>query len=256
MQARTEQGFAGRVSGHWNIGNNPNGGFLTSLALSALAARLPDQPHPLSVTTHFMRPGVAEAPCSIDTDVLRQGRSLSTARASLNQEGKQRIEVLAAMSDLNAPAGDGTVLHIEPPALAPPAGCVPRSEETQGVSLPILNRLDIRLDPACATPGASERAWMGGWIRFRDGRAPDARALALFCDAFPPSLLPKLGTLGWVPTIELTVHVRALPAAGWIRGVFECQDLHDGRMVETGALWDDTGRLVAQSRQLGLLLPR
>ena len=68
--------------------------------------------------------------------------------------------------------------------------------------------------------------------------------------------LVLLGAIGWVPTIELTVHVRRRPAAGWIVGQFRTEDLLDGRMVENGALWDSTGALIAQSRQIGLVLPQ
>jgi acyl-CoA thioesterase len=62
--------------------------------------------------------------------------------------------------------------------------------------------------------------------------------------------------LGWVPTIELTVHVRCRPSTGWILGRFRTVDLIDGRMIESGALWDSSGMLVAQSRQIGLVLNR
>ena len=65
-----------------------------------------------------------------------------------------------------------------------------------------------------------------------------------------------MGSVGWVPTIELTVHVRRRPAPGWVLARFECDDLAGGRMIETGSLWDSSGALVARSRQLGLLLER
>ena len=95
---------------------------------------------------------------------------------------------------------------------------------------------------------------MSGYIRFADGRAPDTRSLVLFADAFPPSVFSSLGVVGWVPTVELTVHVRARPAPGWIKAVFTTDDLSGGRMIESGKLWDSQGRLVAQSRQLGLVM--
>ena len=94
---------------------------------------------------------------------------------------------------------------------------------------------------------------MSGWIRFRDGRAPDTLAALLFADAFPPSVFGLLGMVGWVPTVELTVHVRRRPAPGWMLGQFRTHDLSDGRMIEDGALWDSQGQLVVQSRQLGLV---
>jgi acyl-CoA thioesterase len=62
--------------------------------------------------------------------------------------------------------------------------------------------------------------------------------------------------IGWVPTIELTVHVRRRPAPGWILGRFRTDDLVDGRMIETGGLWDSTGAFVADCRQIGLVLQK
>jgi acyl-CoA thioesterase len=49
------------------------------------------------------------------------------------------------------------------------------------------------------------------------------------------------------------VHLRRRPAAGWLLGQFWSHDLSDGRVVEDGALWDATGQLVVQSRQLALV---
>ena len=62
-----------------------------------------------------------------------------------------------------------------------------------------------------------------------------------------------LGMVGWVPTIELTVHVRRRPSPGWMLGRFTANDLVDGRLIEDGALWDAAGNLVAQCRQLSLV---
>jgi acyl-CoA thioesterase len=112
------------------------------------------------------------------------------------------------------------------------------------------------IHPDQARAGQAGEATVSGWIRLADGVAPDTRSLVLFADAFPPSLFGALGMVGWVPTVELTVHVRRRPASGWILGRLATNDLHDGRMIEDGTLWDETGALVAQSRQLGLLLPR
>ena len=72
-------------------------------------------------------------------------------------------------------------------------------------------------------------------------------------DAFPPAVFGLLGPVGWVPTIELTVHLRRRPSPGWLLGEFWSEDLSDGRVLEDGALWDASGHLVAQSRQLALV---
>jgi acyl-CoA thioesterase len=137
--------------------------------------------------------------------------------------------------------------------MPPPEACPGRSAPAQGVGLPILQRLDVRLHPDDAVPGAAGRAELRGWIRFTDGRAPDALACLLMADAFPPAVFGLLGMVGWVPTIELTVHLRRRPVPGWLLGRFWSHDLSDGRVVEDGALWDASGQLVVQSRQLALV---
>jgi acyl-CoA thioesterase len=63
-----------------------------------------------------------------------------------------------------------------------------------------------------------------------------------------------------VPTVELTVHFRAaLPLAGataedfhLVR--FQTRVIHDGFLEEDGAIWSRDGQLLAQSRQLALVL--
>jgi acyl-CoA thioesterase len=155
------------------------------------------------------------------------------------------------MGDLGA-VGE-PALAIAPPAVPPPDACGARSGGEQGVTLSILGRLDIRLHPDEARAGAAGRAQVTGWVRFRDGRAPDPLANLLFADAFPPSVFGVLGAVGWVPTVSLTVDLRRRPAPGWILCRFRTEDLADGRLIEDGVLWDESGRIVAQSRQLALL---
>ena len=245
-----ENSFAGQVQPAWNIGANPNGGYLLALAARALQLRAPQQPDALSITAHYLRPGLAGQPCRIDTQLMRSGRSLSTLRATLLQDGAARLELLAAMGRLG---DDSPALTLPGPPMPPPEDCLPRSAPAQGVDLPILQRLDVRLHPDDARPGAAGRAELRGWVRFGDGRAPDALACLLFADAFPPAVFGLLGLVGWVPTIELTVQLRRRPAPGWMLGRFWSHDLADGRVIEDGALWDSAGRLVLQSRQLALV---
>ena len=251
--------YQGRVSRHWNIGDNPNGGYLLSIVLGALAKLNPDHPDPLSVTTHYLRPGVPDTACEVDVELIRRGRTLTTARARLSQSGKARLEVIAAfghLADTGPAAHENASVTLSAPNIPPPADCPERSGEAQGVHLPITDRIEIRINPPAAEGSAEGKAEVSGWIRLRDQTPTDSRAAVMFTDAFPPALFGLLGVIGWVPTIELTVHVRRRPSTPWLLGQFATNDLQGGRMVESGALWDEQGRLVAQSRQLGLLLER
>ena len=244
------------LSTSWNIDESANGGYALTPVLRA-AGELSGQPDPLSVTTHFLRPVRGGGAARIEASLVRSGRTVSVTTGRLHQAGADRLVVHAVYGDIGTavPATDGApVIEPTPPSIPPPESCVDRTELGQGVDLPIAGRVDVRIAPARAVAGASPDAVMEGWIRLADGTPPSVSALPLFADAFPPSLFPRFGRIGWVPTIELTVHVRRRPADGWCQARFECDDLIDGRMIETGTLWDSTGRVVARSRQLGLLL--
>ena len=246
--------FEGTVGSHWSIGDNPNGGYLVSIALMAFRELVPAHPDPLTVTAHYLRPGVPDTPFEVTAEVVRTGRSLSTGRMTLMQEGKTRIEVLAAFGELGDVTPRDTDILLPAPQLPDPDRCPQRSGEEQGIHLPLLDRLDIRIHPDQAKAGAAGEPVVSGYIRFRDDQPPDTIASILMADSFPPSVFGSHGVIGWVPTIELTVHVRRRAAPGWLVGSFRTNDLADGRMIESGALWDSTGALVAQSRQIGLLL--
>lgn len=256
--------FSITLSDQWNIGVNPNGGYAASIVLGAMArsleARSADHPLPLSVTTHYQRPALANQSALVEVEVVRQGRTTSTISGRLVQDGKERVRLLATFGAMT-PADPGLKdaltekdrIQLPPHDMAPPEESRSRSELAQGVDLPILSRLDIRVPDRWAVAGEANEAVTGGWVRFADGRPPDARSLVLFSDGFPPSPFGLFGRLGWVPTLELTVHVRRPPADGWIRARFETRDLVGGLFVEDGVLWDSTGAVVAQSRQLALL---
>ena len=93
LVAHERGAWTGRVHPAWNIGANPNGGYLLSLAVAALREAAPEHVDPLSVTVHYLRPGLADQACRIDTQVLRTGRTLTTARATLVQDGGARLAV-------------------------------------------------------------------------------------------------------------------------------------------------------------------
>jgi acyl-CoA thioesterase len=211
---------------------------------------------PLSVSGYYLstaRPG----PAVVRTEVLRAGRSMSTGSASLVQvtDGREleRLRVLATYGDLADLTGDVRTAAT-PPVLPPPEECVRAADAPPSFmeQAALLQRLDLRLDPACvgwARGRPSGRGLIQGWLRMADGREPDPLLMLLAVDALPPVTF-DLGMLGWTPTLELTVHVRVAPAAGWLRVVHSSRNVAGGLLEEDAEVWDSAGRLVAQSRQL------
>jgi acyl-CoA thioesterase len=243
------------LTDRWNIGPNPNGGYVLSVIAAALFDAA-DKPDPLSMTAHYLRPASPGAGV-VEVEVFRVGRRHTHLQARLVQD-TERVRVLAVFGDLDAASGLTLVREL-PPDLPPPEQCQGRlrpADAPDGGFSSFMHRFETRLSPTSGLvrgepTGVPEIA---GWIRFADGRAPDVRSLPLVADAFPPPVF-ELGPAGWVPTIELTVHVRARPVDGWLKARFATHVLVDGYLAEDGELWDESGALVAQSRQLAMLLP-
>jgi hypothetical protein len=95
----------------------------------------------------------------------------------------------------------------------------------------------------------SGRPEMRSYFRLRQAYDPDAILLALAVDSLPPVVL-NTGAHGWSPTVELTWHMRAVPAPGWLALHGSGRLVSDGWFDEEVEVWDSAGRLVAQSRQI------
>jgi hypothetical protein len=61
------------------------------------------------------------------------------------------------------------------------------------------------------------------------------------------------GPPGWVPTVQLSFYLRGIPDGQPVAAEFLTRQLRDGMFEEDGTMWNASGELVAQSRQLALL---
>ncbi|GAB2730466.1 thioesterase family protein [Kitasatospora kifunensis] len=247
----------GELGAGWQIGGGVNGGLLLAVAANALRQELPEHPDPLSISGYYLAPSTP-GPVSVRTETVRRGRSLATATASLYQDDAQgapmeKLRVLASYGELAALTGEVRT-SAAPPELPPVQECVGMEHAPPALieQAALLERFDLRLDPATVGWALGQPANVGriqGWFKLADGREPDPLALLLVADALPPVTF-DLGMPGWAPTIELTVHLRAVPAAGWLRVSHATRNLAGGYFEEDCEIWDSAGRLVAQSRQL------
>ncbi|AZL09152.1 thioesterase family protein [Brevibacterium aurantiacum] len=251
VERQSDTSFTADIDGDWSVAGAVNGGYLLSVAGLALRNNSAKAPDPLVLSTYYLGPsqgGRAE----ITTRLIREGRSSATFAVDLSQNTEPKITALATMGNLAALPDDVATTAI--PELPDPDQCINVAEAPGDFieSAPLMKRYDMRLDPETAgfaTGRPSGRGLLQGWIRLADGTAPDALSLLAFLDAFPPVMF-DLGRFNWAPTMELTAHLRAEPAPGWIRAKLYTRNIAGGMFEEDCELWDSAGRLVAQSRQL------
>ncbi len=243
--------FEGAVDPEWTIGTKPNGGYLLAM-LGRAASAVGAHGDVIAASAHFLHspdPG----PVEIEADVLRGGRSASQVAARMVQDGTRCVEALLTTATLepdSAPYWDGGVPRVGDVTYDDAVAFV--AQNPSGMRVALMDQIEIRLDPdslGFTTGAPSGSGELRGWLRLSGDEDFDPLSLLFAVDAFPPATF-EVAFAGWVPTLELTAYVRALPAPGPVR-VLQRAHLVEGRRVDEACfVWDSRGRLVAQATQL------
>lgn len=237
------------LSPDWNTPlGKPNGGYQIAVVLRALMAEF-DQHDPLVLATSFLAspaPGNAQLHC----EDIRRGGTIHTARGRMTQG--ERIITDSTINFAVRRTGRSTELG-EPPLLDSPEKLVdPFNHGFERTGM--FSHLDYRLSqvPGWAVGEPNQRPQYELWQRVRGVEQHDYPALALLCDSFAPPVM-ELGEFASV-TVQLTLHLHRVPVPGWIATRIQTRHLANGFHEEDCELWDEAGNLVAQSRQLSILL--
>ncbi|HJQ03577.1 MAG TPA: thioesterase family protein [Jatrophihabitans sp.] len=251
VQQRSAGAFQVEISAEWTIAGKPNGGYLLAMLGRASCLTGP-HPHVLAASAHYLatpQPGTAE----VEVEVLRAGRSASQLRAILSQAGRPCVQALVTTSRLAADSTAYWDAGLPSPGTLPMADCLRIPSRTPtGLPVPIMDQVELRIEPDClgfAAGRPSGRGELRGWLALPAGAAFDACSLLFAIDAFPPATF-DIEPTGWVPTLELTGYVRALPVPGPVRILQRAQLIEAQRVDEVCYVWDAEGRLVAHGSQL------
>ncbi|WP_251075936.1 thioesterase family protein [Streptomyces sp. ISL-12] len=241
----------------WNTAEGIDGGILLAVAARATAAATAvraERFFPSSVSASFLtasRPG----PVRARTEVIQRGSRFTTSQVSLTQrtEDDREVERLRALVSHGTLVSQTAVDAPLPPAITPPSACVGRDDAPGGNArrLDHLAGVDVRLAPECVDWAFGAPSYTGrfdGWFRLANGREPDPLALLAAVHALPPISF-AFGRVGWLPTVQLTAHIRAHPAPGWLQVRTSAKALREDHVIEDAEVWDSTGELVLQSRQ-------
>jgi acyl-CoA thioesterase len=256
--------FGAEVAPDWRAGRGPHGGYLAAMLLRALVEAVGDANRaPRSLTIHYAR-APEPGPVRVSTVLEREGRSLSTLSARMHQ-GEELVAL--ALAAFSVPWGGPEIDDVRMQDVEPP------DPSREGVKLiehggPEFAR-HIVLQPRIEGrpfAGAGQPMEIRGWLGLAEPRPIDALSLAFFSDALIPAPFMHLSEPAAVPTIDLTVHFRERmprPAAGGAEpdplelclAMTRTELIHDGFFVEDGTIWASDGTLLAQSRQLAIVIP-
>jgi acyl-CoA thioesterase len=247
--------WRGALAEGWDTPRGPLGGYVMAFLLRGFELAVVERERSArSVTAHFLRAPQA-GPVTVSATVEREGRSLSTLSGRFEQGGKLIALALGAYSKpWESPVlDDAPMPKVEPPDEQRP----PLSEEfPREDPPPFTQRLSMQHRFGAPPFSGADHAEIGGWLGLRERRPLDAAAIAVLADAWFPAPWPRLVELAPAPTIDLTIHFRTpLPQPdSLLLGRFTNRLVRDGFFEEDGELWAPDGTLVAQSRQLALLL--
>jgi acyl-CoA thioesterase len=246
--------FTGTLDESFWVQVGPNGGFLTAIALRGAQCAVPESDRlPRSAHVRFLSPPRARG-FELHSEIMRKGRAMTIVRVQLMQDARPFLDASFCFSAaFSAIAFRDAVL----PEVAPLAQSEPIPKQ-----IPLNHRYDLRRALGSSSR-SGERALSGGYIRFEEPRAIDVLALAALWDAWPPAVFTRKieeRFRGAVPTVEASIYFRAphaesiVPAGEHAIIRVETRSASDGFAEEDAEIWSQGGVLLAQSRQLALLM--
>jgi hypothetical protein len=122
--------------------------------------------------------------------------------------------------------------------------------------LRMYDQFQMRFDPD--STGWNEgklnsRSEMNAWLEYADGSHFDVFSLLMVPDVLPPAVFNRVGPNGWVPTLEMSVSIRALPQTSRLQIRARTRYLTRSILEEDVEVWDEQGNILAICRQIAKL---
>lgn len=247
--------WTAEVAEGWDIFGVTNGGYLMAIATRAMG-RESNGRTLISANGTFINPATP-GPVNVKVEELKEGRSLSTLVAVMSRNGMPLVHVTGVFADPDRPRHDAFLASTGPPELPDPENSVPvQPSQDAPLPPPFTGKIQLRVPPEDASIPLDSRGDLPrarGWFRLRGDEELDSHAVVLAADAFPPAIFYSSLGVGWTPTVDLAVQVRDPAPTGWLACEYRTRFIGGGLLEEDGEIWDQSGNLVALSRQLALV---
>lgn len=254
--------YTATIGPQWMLAVVPQGGVISAIAARAMEAELGIDGTAATQklrTIHgvFASP-VPEGPVVIEVQVLRRGRSMSQAQATVR--APDAAAGFTALAVFGGTRPGFTFTELAMPEVPGPDECPsfrdpppPESGFEPWEPMPFwVHILEGR--PALGHPpwddSPREKAEVATWYRWEhppvtaDGRL-DPLAAIVTVDIMPSAVFEKIGSTGedqWFgPSADLTVHLFGTATPGWLLAHNRAHQAGDGYASVEMALWDPRG---------------
>lgn len=268
------------VDDRWNCPIVPQGGVMAALAARAIADEVGDPGQALRTLTTVFASAVPAGPVTVDVQVLRRGRSVTQALATVRPDGADGADDAhdpGTHSDSDGGHATLAVFGRTRPGFAftdQRRPDVPGPDESpsfgdgyeppdgeEPFEVPYWDQVEGRpcLGHAPWDDWVPERSDCAYWYRFAEPpRRPDGTldplALVALCDSMPGSVSERLGPNDqrswWAPSADLTVHVLGESRSEWVLAHLRAHRAGEGYASGELALWDPEAGLVAFATQV------
>jgi acyl-CoA thioesterase len=229
-----------------------HGGLAVAMLVRQMRMLVPADRALVSVTARFIRPLVW--PIVVDTDVVRNGGTVTIACATASSEPGTSVEANATF---------GIRAERDIPVFAPqmPNGLVKRSDAATFVIppefVPISERMEIRAAVEVLPYSGSAHPVLCGWVRLRDDVPSSDEQITILIDSLAPSYTAVLTELKAVPTVEMSVQVSAGAVGStfdWVLVLARTTSADAcGFVRETIDMWSEGGQHLASCTQLRIV---
>ncbi|GAA6186347.1 thioesterase family protein [Aliiglaciecola sp. NS0011-25] len=235
----------------WGQGRTVFGGLSASILYAAIKVKIDDDRVMRSFNCNFVGPLLVDTTFEIVVEILRQGKNATQALGRIVQDGKTCVTCqvcfgVARTSKIVVKNNDTHTMEIPKKGMFLPQ--IPK------ITPKFMRFYDLSIVEGRMPFMGSKKSEISGWMRFKKPpvEITDAHLISLI-DAWPPTILQMLrlpapsSTMSW--NIEFIHPHQDFSPADWFAFKAITRQAADGYAHTEGNVWDQSGQLIAISRQ-------
>ncbi|AOT10523.1 acyl-CoA thioesterase [Pseudoalteromonas luteoviolacea] len=242
------------VPSTWSQGRTVFGGLSAALMLKHMFNQLNDDDRRLlSFNCNFIAPLFATEPFTINTTILRSGKSVTQIESRIEQRGSICLVSLACFGQ-QRPSNISVESQSTPSTLNTHINDANTIQYVEGIFPAFIQHVDLNIQAGAMPFSNAESTELHGWMKFK--KMPQKTALELYilalADAWPPTLLQlcdkpsPASTVSWYIEFLQPLETSMLD---WVGYEAITHQASDGYGIEDAKVFSKTGELLALSRQ-------